>query len=195
MSLINTSRSNIHNIERKIKDKSSSMMGELDLYDAQLAMSPVKGNPFEAENFYPADAFFSEAAGCPRGYSMNYWKECMKNKRKGPSAFDAEINSEATGFFQGIREGSRKRQKARQERRKTRVESKAEARKQQAEAQRLAAASLGKESQADVELAKALGAQQTQTGMSTTTKVLIGVGVAAVLGIATILLIKRGKQS
>lgn len=196
MSLINTSRTNIHSIERKIQDRSSSMMGELDLFDAQLAMSPVKGNPFEAENFYPADAFFSEATGCPPGYSMNYWKECMKNRKSGPSSFNGEESSEALGAGRVRR---KKRQQARQKRRDIRTQSKADARRarsearvQQAEAQRTAAASLGKESQSDIELAKALGTQPEKT-MTTTTKVLIGVGVVAVLGIGALLLLRRGK--
>ena len=40
---------------------------------------------------------------------------------------------------------------------------------------------IGKDKQSDIELAKALGSGEKQP-MSTTTKVLIGVGVVAVLG-------------
>ena len=176
----------------------SNAMGELQEFDAQLALSPVKGNPFEAENFYPADGFFSEATGCGRGYSMSRFGACMKNKRSGPRNFDGENMSEAGGFLGKLREGSKKRQAARQERRKTRSESRAEARKlrsqarlEQAQGQRVAAESLGKDSQSDIELAKALQTKNDSKGLSMGAKIGIGVGVVAVLGLITFLAVRR----
>jgi hypothetical protein len=203
-----------------MKNYNSADRYRIDEYDAQLAMSPVKGNPFEAENFYPADGFFAEATGCPVGYSMNYFGNCIKNKRSGPTSailgtdLEEEM-SEARGQRRRIKEGgtfdkimsytplglvkkgmeNRQRYAAQREQRK---DMRAQAKLEQAKGQRAAGESLGKESQSDIELAKSLGAGDTsaktpQKGMSTTTKVLIGVGVLAVLGIGAYM-ITRGKK-
>jgi hypothetical protein len=185
----------------------------IDEYDAQLAMSPVKGNPFEAENFYPADGFFAEAAGCPPGTSMNYFGHCIKNKRTGSTSailgddLEEEI-SDIRGMFGRGRRRRSQRQQSREQRRSQRQErrdraqrSRAAARElrgqsklEQAMGQRAAGESLGRESQSDIELAKSLQAQvgptQEKKGMSTTTKVLIGVGVLAVLGVGAYMLMK-----
>lgn len=229
-----------------MKKYSSADAYRIDEYDAQLAMSPVKGNPFEAENFYPADGFFaeaagcptgytmnyfghciktkkssgsamngnySEAAGCPTGYSMNYFGSCIKNKRTGASSamdgvdIDEEM-SDARGFFSRRDREKRRQQREgrrskRQERFKAGQESRAEARRLRSQAkleaakgQRAAGESLGRESQSDIELAKSIGAgapagATPDKGMSTTTKVLIGVGVLAVLGIGAYFVMKK----
>jgi hypothetical protein len=199
-----------------MKNYNSADRYRIDEYDAQLAMSPVKGNPFEAENFYPADGFFAEAAGCPPGYSMNYFGNCIKNKRSGPTSailgsdLEEEI-SEARGLFGRSRRRRDERGRQREQRRSQREErrdraqqSRAAARElraqsklEQAKGQRAAGESLGRESQSDIELAKSLQAQvgptQEKKGMSTTTKVLIGVGVLALLGIGAYML-TRGKK-
>lgn len=70
-----------------------------------------------------------------------------------------------------------KRRGDRQAQRSERRASKVDERKSRAELNR----EIGKDKQSDIELAKALGTD-TKTGMSTTTKILIGVGVVAVLG-------------
>jgi hypothetical protein len=202
-----------------MKNYNSADRYRIDEYDAQLAMSPVKGNPFEAENFYPADGFFAEAAGCLPGYSMNYFGHCIKNKRSGSTSailgsdLEEEI-SEARGLFSRSRRRMDERGRQREQRRSQREErrdraqqSRAAARElraqsklEQAKGQRAAGESLGKESQSDIELAKSLGVgapspTTPQKGMSTTTKVLIGVGVLAVLGIGAYMLMKgKGKS-
>lgn len=187
----------------------------IDEYDAQLAMSPVKGNPFEAENFYPADGFFLEAAGCPPGHSMNYFGMCIKNKRNAPStgAFDGlDIGEEMSDLRGAFQRGRRRRQQRRSQREQRRTqrqqrrddvqrsrasarELRAQSKLEQAMGQRAAGESLGRESQSDIELAKSIGAGAPVTtpekGMSTTTKVLIGVGVLAVLGVGAYLLMKK----
>lgn len=222
-----------------MKNYNSADRYRIDEYDAQLAMSPVKGNPFEAENFYPADGFFAEAAGCPVGYSMNYFGHCIRDKRSGSSAAEGcppgtsmnyfghciknkrsgptsailgsdleEEISEARGLFQRGRRRRDTRRQDREERRSQREdrrdraqqsraaarELRAQSKLEQAMGQRAAGESLGKESQSDIELAKSLQAQvgptQEKKGMSTTTKVLIGVGVLAVLGIGAYMIIK-----
>lgn len=221
-----------------MKNYNSADRYRIDEYDAQLAMSPVKGNPFEAENFYPADGFFAEATGCPTGYSMNYFGQCIKDKRSGSSAAEGcppgysmnyfgsciknkrsgstsailgtdleEEMSEARGWFERGRRQREKRRSQREQRRDRAQQSRASARElraqsklEQAKGQRAAGESLGKESQSDIELAKSLGAgappsKTPQKGMTTTTKVLIGVGVLAVLGIGAYMLMKgKGKS-
>jgi hypothetical protein len=72
---------------------------------------------------------------------------------------------------------SAKRRGGRQTQRQERRESKVDERKSRADLNR----EIGKDKQSDIELAKALGSGEKQP-MSTTTKVLIGVGVVAVLG-------------
>lgn len=189
----------------------------IDEYDAQLAMSPVKGNPFEAENFYPADGFFAEAAGCPTGYSMNYFGSCIKNKRTGSSSamdgvdIDEEM-SDARGSRRRkrgatfdkimsytplglVKQGLENRQKYAGQR-EARKDIRAQAKLEAAKGQRAAGESLGRESQSDIELAKSIGAgapagATPDKGMSTTTKVLIGVGVLAVLGIGAYFVMKK----
>ena len=71
-----------------------------------------------------------------------------------------------------------KRRSGRQTQRKERRESKVDERKSRADLNR----EIGKDKQSDIELAKALGSDNASKPMSTTTKVLIGVGVVAVLG-------------
>jgi hypothetical protein len=147
---------------------------------------------------------------------MNYFGNCIKNKRSGPTSailgsdLEEEI-SEARGLFGRSRRRRDERGRQREQRRSQREErrdraqqSRAAARElraqsklEQAKGQRAAGESLGRESQSDIELAKSLQAQvgptQEKKGMSTTTKVLIGVGVLAVLGIGAYML-TRGKK-
>lgn len=85
------------------------------------------------------------------------------------------IGQNIKGFFSD--EEAAKRRAGREERKNTRTGAKADERKSRADLNR----EIGKDKQSDIELAKALKGDEKQP-MSTTTKVLIGVGVAAVLG-------------
>jgi uncharacterized membrane protein len=205
--------------------KYSCSTGQVINYTAPIAVNNVKNNPYDADNFYPADGeaygndmvgdeggpfdyavgdpFFSEATGCRPGYTQNYFGHCIKTK--SGSSFNGDQMSYAGGLFsKKDREKRRQQREGRrsknQERFKSGQESRAEARKLRAQAkleaakgQRAAGESLGKESQSDIELSKALapstltsGKKET-SGMSTTTKILIGVGAVAVLGLVVYL--------
>jgi hypothetical protein len=85
-------------------------------------------------------------------------------------------------------EETRKRRAARKTRRDARTSSRAEERRSRADLNR----AVGQDKASDVELAKALGATDSQP-MSTTTKVLIGVGVLAVVGAIAYFVIKKKK--
>ena len=114
-----------------------------------------------------------------------------------PNYFDQDNFYPADGVVQNLKqsissalspEEARKRREARKARRDTRTSSKAEERKSRADLNR----AIGQDKQSDVELAKALGASDSQP-MSTTTKVLIGVGVLAVVGAIAYFVIKKKK--
>jgi hypothetical protein len=102
--------------------------------------------------------------------------------------YDADNFYPANGLLGRIGKGTILDKKERARRRALREKRKgmrAEGKLAVAQSSKIAAQGLGKESQADIELAKSLNAKsgggKTKTGMSTTTKVLIGVGVLAVL--------------
>jgi len=133
----------------------SDLDGSVELYDAVLADSPVTKNYYDADNFYPANGLLGRIG-----------KGTILDKRERARR-------------RGLRE-------KRRDQRQTRRDARTGAKVTTAQSGKIAAESLGKESQSDIELAKALGAKttgETKKGMSTTTKVLIGVGVLVVLGI------------
>ena len=136
-------------------------------YDAQLALSPVKGNPFDEDNFYPADGEHLNASGI-------FNRKERERRRK-------------------LRE---KRKSDRQANRNIMAKSKADARTTQANAGKLAAESLGKESKSDIELAKALsssGSKQPKK-LSTGAKIGITVSVVAVLGVVGYFIYRAAKK-
>lgn len=150
--------------------------GSVDLYDSVTAETPVSNRYFDSENFYPADGDYLNAGGFLSG-----------------TIFDKKERARR----RSLRED---RKQQRQDRRSQRTSSKADARKTKAGAkltaaqgQKIASQGLSKESQADVELAKALGKSgpEEKPGMSTTTKVLIGVGIFAVLAIGGYIAYKK----
>jgi hypothetical protein len=145
-------------------------MNGLIEFDAALAMTPVKDNPIDRDNFYPADGNDLDGEeGGPFDYASGLFNKKERAKRRAKRE---------------------KRKDLRQERRTARTLSKADARKSQAEALKLAS----KESKADVEMAKALRAPvETKKGLSMTAKVGIGLGVVAVLGIGAYFLLKKKK--
>jgi hypothetical protein len=124
-------------------------------------------NYFDQDNFYPAE-------GPSKGFFGNVG-EAYKNAAKGAAGFLSE-------------EQSKERREARNKRRDIRTAAKAEETKSRADLNR----EIGKDKASDLELAKALGASDKQP-MSTTTKVLIGVGVLAVVGAVAYFVIKKKK--
>ena len=84
---------------------------------------------------------------------------------------------------------AKKRREERRKNRGLRTESKADERKSRADLNR----EVGKDKQSDVELAKALQGGDAKTPMSTTTKVLIGAGILAVVGAIAYFVIKKKK--
>jgi hypothetical protein len=124
-------------------------------------------NYFDQDNFYPAE-------GPTKGFFGNVGK-AYGNAAKGAADFLSE-------------EQSKQRRDARNKRRDIRTAAKAEETKSRADLNR----EIGKDKASDLELAKALGASDKQP-MSTTTKVLIGVGVLAVVGAIAYFVIKKKK--
>jgi hypothetical protein len=116
----------------------------------------------------------------------NYFDQDNFYPADGLKGVGQSITGNLQNFFSS--EQSSTRQKGRQGRRDARAAAKAEERKSRADLNR----AVGQDKQSDVELAKALGSDGSQP-MSTTTKVLIGVGVVAVLGAIAYFVMKKKK--
>jgi hypothetical protein len=195
----------------------SNLDGELIDYEVLGGGSDVKRN-YKEEFFADADGsdsgmFYGADNECPGNY-LNAQGDPYASFMNLPSFSKADGDySEARGrggLFSGTildkkeraRRRARKesRQDERQLRRTERTMSKSDARKTKAgakattaEGQRLAAESLGKESQSDVALAQALAQKpaETKKGLSTGAKVGIALGVLAVLGVGVYLVMKN----
>ncbi len=173
-------------------------------FQAPLAVSPVNNNPRDYDNFYPAEGqmdntefdFINEVGG--DGESFDFADGTEFDYAEG-DAFDY-ADGYSNVFGARARGRRRSRRKARQRRRNLRLKSKARERELQAQAQIEAAKSLGKESQSDIELAKALSAPspdssrvEDKKGLSTGAKIGIGVGIVAVIGVIGFIVYKRMK--
>lgn len=129
-------------------------------------------NYFDQDNFYPAD-------GQQKGF-LGSVGQIYGNAARGVAGFLSKEEIEK-------RKASRKENKAVKN---AETLSRAELNK-----------SIGQDKASDVEIAKALGGGDSKTPststskMSTTTKVLIGVGVVAVLGTIAYFVMKGGKKS
>ena len=154
-------------------------------FAAVIAMSPVRGNPPDADNFYPADGDsydYENATGDPYATfeSLPSFSNAIGN------LFNKENKQK--------RKDDRKANKLkRQDRKDIRVKSKAQAKMDAASAQKAAAESMGKESQSDIELAKAIGGGAAQpVKEKSNTGLIIGVSVL-VLGIVGFIVYKKMK--
>jgi hypothetical protein len=138
-----------------------------------VAASAAQNTPnyFDQDNFYPAD-------GQQGGFFRNIGQSISTNVK---DVFSPESSKE--------RQSSRVSNRAdRKDVRRGKKESKTDERKSRADLNR----AVGQDKASDIELAKALGGSDKQP-MSTTTKVLIGVGVLAVVGAIAYFVIKKKK--
>jgi hypothetical protein len=155
-----------------MNEEFNNLDGSIDLYDAVDSITPIGNNYFDAENFYPASGIRRRR----RGRRSRSGRPRPRLRRGGRGGF-------ASRLLENQREKNR---------------LKFAAKDKQAQAQIESARALGRGTSADAALARSLGSTmattpQTKPGMSTTTKVLIGVGVAAVLGIGAYFLLKKKK--
>lgn len=128
-------------------------------------------NYFDQDNFYPAD-------GQQGRFFQNIGKSISTNIQDVFSPESTKARQSSRVSNRGDRKDVRRGKK----------ESKTDERKSRSDLNR----SVGQDKASDVELAKALGASDKQA-MSTTTKVLIGVGVLAVVGAIAYFVINKKK--
>ena len=128
-------------------------------------------NYFDQDNFYPAD-------GQQGGFFRNVGQSFSTN-------IQDVFSPESTKKRQSSRKSNREDRK---DVRRGKKESKTDERKSRADLNR----AVGQDKASDVELAKSLGGSDSKP-MSTTTKVLIGVGVVAVIGAIAYFVIKKKK--
>ena len=151
-----------------MNEEFNNLDGVIDLYDAVDSITPISNQYVDAENFYPASGV-------------------RRRRRSRRSRSGRPRRGGRGGFASRLLENQREKNRL-----------KFAAKDKQAQAQIESARALGKGTSADAALARSLGSTmattpQTKPGMSTTTKVLIGVGVAAVLGIGAYFLLKKKK--
>lgn len=139
-------------------------------FEATLADTPVT-NRFDVENFYPAEGCGCRPmCGCAKCEGKSNAGGLIPTKKQFAAMRNARIKRKATN---------------------------ASTKNLQAQSSKIAATSLGKESQSDIELAKALAAPSKSSGgkkMSTPLIIGIVVGSLAILGTVTYLIIKRKKK-
>jgi hypothetical protein len=155
-------------------------------YDAPLALSPVKGNPLDRDNFYFADG--------DTEYYYAGGKRRKKRKGGGGGAFGFLSTPEGRKRRQARRD---ERIKQRQERAKMRVQAKVT----DAEGRRLASEGLAKEDTSTAQLAAALGgdtsakARKAGGGESSNNTLYYVLGGIALLGVGFVVYksMKKGK--
>ena len=163
------------------KPSFSNLDGSIENFDAVVAGDDIGNKYFDQDNFYPA-------CGCSNaGGTIENFKATNAGNDIGSKYFDQDNFYPASGIAKGTYLDKTERQR----RRSLREEKK----RKELENQKIAAESIAKSSQQD---AKILDSLKTPTpkkasGMSTTTKVLIGVGAVAVIGIATYFILRKKK--
>ena len=149
-------------------------------YDALMGMSPMTNNPFDADNFYDMDGRRCGCGRCPMC-------ERQSNVLGGilPSRADLERNRKKRQVKRDARAGARLDRKS----------ARANTKLTQAEASKIAAESLGRESASDVALAQALstpiGGATEKKGLSKNAKIGIAVGSVLVLGVVGFFVYKK----
>lgn len=151
-------------------------------YDAPLALSPVKGNPLDRDNFYFADG------------DSEYYYAGGKKRKGGGGAFGFLSTPEGRKRRQARRD---ERIKQRQERAKMRVQAKLT----DAEGRKLAGEGLSKEDTSTAQLAAALGsdtsakARKAGGGEGSNNTLYYVLGGIALLGVGFVVYkgMKKGK--
>jgi hypothetical protein len=151
--------------------------------------------PYFNDSFNNADGMINHAdsegrikmiAAVAGQNTPNYFDQDNFYPADGIKGIGQSIGQNIKGFFS--EDEAKTRKEGRKVRRDTRTSSRAEERKSRADLNR----AVGQDKASDVELAKALGKSDSEP-MSTTTKVLIGVGVLAVVGAIAYFVIKKKK--
>ena len=149
-------------------------------YEAALGMTPIRENKFDADNFYDMDGRRCGCGRCPM----------------------CERQSNVVGGRLPSREEMRRNRARRQARRTAKTDARirrrdarANTKLTQADASRIAAQSLGKESASDIALAQALatpiGGATEKKGLSKNAKIGIAVGSVLVLGVIGFFVYKK----
>jgi hypothetical protein len=151
----------------------------------------------EDDNFYGADAYDD--------FDGEYGANGRRTRRRRPSSRSSRGSRSRTGrrssgrarsFFGSIGDGIRRRSEARQQRRLERIKGR-NARKLTEEKAKIAQArAMGKGAQAELEIAKTLGATaqaQEKKGLSRGAIIGITIGALAVIGVIAYFVIKKKK--
>jgi hypothetical protein len=149
-------------------------------YDALMGMSPMKNNPYDEDNFYDMDGRRCGCGRCPMC-------ERQSNVLGGllPTRADLERNRKRRQIKRDARAGARLDRKS----------ARANTKLTQADASKIAAQSLGKDSATDLAIAQSLaapiGAAAPSQGLSKNAKIGIAVGSVLVLGVIGFFVYKK----
>jgi hypothetical protein len=149
-------------------------------YDALMGMSPMKNNPFDADNFYEMNGRRCGCGRCPMC-------EKQSNVLGGllPTRADLERNRKRRQIKRDARAGARLERKG----------ARANTKLTQADASKIAAQSLGKDSATDLAIAQSLaapiGGATPSQGLSKNAKIGIAVGSVLVLGVIGFFVYKK----
>ena len=149
-------------------------------YDALMGMSPMKNNPYDEDNFYDMDGRRCGCGRCPMC-------ERQSNVLGGllPTRADLERNRKRRQIKGDARAGARLDRKS----------ARANTKLTQADASKIAAQSLGKDSATDLAIAQSLaapiGAAAPSQGLSKNAKIGIAVGSVLVLGVIGFFVYKK----
>lgn len=169
------------------KPSFSNLEGVIENFDAVVAGDNISNKYFDQDNFYPA-------CGCSNmdGVIENFDAVNAGNDI-GNRYFDQDNFYPANGYsnVRGALQSTFLDKNERIRRRNVKEERK----RKDLENQKILAKNIGKSSQNDAALLASLNKPTVTktTGISTTTKVLIGVGIVGVIGVAAYFLLKKKK--
>jgi hypothetical protein len=167
------------------QDNFYPMDGDVIKYTAANAAQNT-GDYFDQDNFYPADGVMCDSKS---NLTDAEFSDAIGDTFRNIGKFYKNTTKAAADFMSPKERAARK--KARSEKRS--------AKNEEAKSRAALNRSLGQDKPSDVALAQALQSTATDAKtitkkpMTTTTKVLIGVGVAGVIGVIAFLVLKRKK--